>query len=88
MNNQRGVWLRLSIKDAALIPVAVRHGCWFHHCRDDYILLCTWLVGDKSTSPLPRGPSHYIGVAGFEVNSRDELLKISSFAEQISHYLL
>jgi ADP-ribose pyrophosphatase YjhB (NUDIX family) len=71
----RGVWLRLPIESSALVPIAVKYGFHFHHCREDYLLLCMWL--DESTpSRLPRGPSHYIGVAGFVVNSKDELLMI------------
>ena len=69
-----GIWLRLPIEAAALVPVAVRNGFWYHHCREDYLLLCTWL--EDSPSRIPRGPSHYVGVAGFVVNSKDELLMI------------
>lgn len=75
-DNRNGVWLRLPIGASSLIPTAVSKGFWFHHCRDDYILLCTWLKGGKEASQLPRGPSHYIGVAGFVMNSQDELLMI------------
>lgn len=75
-SKRRGVWLRIPASASSLIPTALQNGFWFHHCREDYILLCTWLAGDRSTSMLPRGPSHYIGVAGFVMNSQDDLLMI------------
>lgn len=75
-DNLKGVWLRLPIEISHLVPVAVRHGFWFHHCSSDYILMCNWLQGGKETSLLPAAPSHYIGVAGFVLNSQRELLVI------------
>lgn len=71
-----GIWLRIGIEDSSLIPVAVAQGFWFHHCSGDYILLCNWLPGGKSASRLPPSPSHYIGVAGFVLNSRREILMV------------
>jgi 8-oxo-dGTP pyrophosphatase MutT (NUDIX family) len=75
-DNRKGVWLRLPIAISQLVPVAVRHGFWFHHCNSDYLLMCNWLQGGKAASKLPAAPSHYIGVAGFVLNSRRELLVI------------
>ena len=78
LRNQKrlGVWLRIPISRSALIPEAVTLGFWFHHCSPDYILLCTWLNGGRAESKLPGAPHHYVGVAGFVLNSRDEVLVI------------
>jgi 8-oxo-dGTP pyrophosphatase MutT (NUDIX family) len=74
--NRLGVWLRIPISRSALIPEAVSLGFWFHHCSPDFILLCTWLSGGRDKSKLPGAPHHYVGVAGFVMNSHDEVLVI------------
>lgn len=75
-DNRKGVWLRIPIECSELVPAATRHGFWFHHCNPEYVMMCTWLQGGRKESRLPAAPSHYIGVAGFVMNSREELLVI------------
>lgn len=71
-----GIWIRIPIEESSFIPIVVSHGFWFHHCGSEYILLCNWLPGGKTVSRLPPSPSHYIGVAGFILNSRNEILMV------------
>jgi hypothetical protein len=75
-DERRGIWLRLPISSSHLIPIAVSQGFWFHHCGSEYLLLCNWIPGGKEASRLPPASSHYIGVAGFILNSRRELLMV------------
>lgn len=75
-DDRKGVWLRIPITSSSLIPIAVSHGFWFHHCGSEYLLLCNWIPGGKEASKLPPSASHYIGVAGFILNSRNELLMV------------
>lgn len=73
---RRGVWLRIPIESSVLIPVAVSEGFWFHHSSPSYLMMCNWLPGGKEKSRLPHAASHYIGVAGFVMNSKSELLVV------------
>ena len=75
-DNRKGIWLRLPISASKLVPVAVEHEFWYHHAGSDYLLLCTWLKGGKEKSRLPPRASHYLGVSGFVLNSKQELLVI------------
>ena len=73
---RKGVWLRVAINSAHLVPVAVSQGFWYHHCNHNYLLMCNWLQGGKEASKLPPAPTHFIGVAGFVINSHRELLVV------------
>ena len=75
-DSRKGVWLRVPISASNLIPIAVEQDFWFHHAGADYLVLCTWLQGGQSESRLPSRPSHYNGVSGFVLNSKQELLVI------------
>lgn len=75
-DERRGVWLRLPIAQANLVPIATEAGFWYHHATAEYLLLCNWLPGGQTASRLPPGASHYVGVAGFVLNSRRQLLVI------------
>ncbi|GBG29758.1 Nucleoside diphosphate-linked moiety X motif 6 [Hondaea fermentalgiana] len=72
---RKGVWLRIGIGASDLIPVAVQAGFVFHHAEDSYVMLSAWLAAEHENK-LPPGPSHFIGVAGFVVNSKNEVLCI------------
>jgi ADP-ribose pyrophosphatase YjhB (NUDIX family) len=76
LEEYRGVWLRLPSTNSHLIPTAINSGFWFHHCGPEYLLLCAWLQGGREKSRLPSPPSHYVGVGGFVLNSRNELLVV------------
>jgi ADP-ribose pyrophosphatase YjhB (NUDIX family) len=71
----KGVWLELARSRAELVPAAVRCGFEFHHCTANKLVLTAWLLKD-TPSKLPPGPTHHVGVGGFVVNDRDEVLVI------------
>ena len=71
----RGVWLRVPIELAELVPVAVRCGFAFHSARPQHVTLTAWLPKD-SASKLPPAPYHFAGVGAFVLNSRDEILMV------------
>jgi hypothetical protein len=75
-NFRKGVWLRVPISASKLIPIAVEQEFWYHHAGPDYLLLCNWLQGGQNKSKLPPRASHYLGVSGFVLNSRRELLVV------------
>jgi hypothetical protein len=72
---RRGVWLKIPIKLAHLIPVATQLGFEYHHAKKDYLMLTKWLPTD-SPNTLPHYATHLIGVGGFVVNENKEILVI------------
>ncbi|HLZ28383.1 MAG TPA: NUDIX domain-containing protein [Chloroflexota bacterium] len=69
----RLVWIPVPIQRAALIPVAVAAGFTFHHTNDDALMLVHRLVEDAF---VPYHATHYIGVGGVVLNTRQELLVV------------
>ena len=50
-------------------------GFSIHHAKPDYIMMTTW-IHDSEPNHLPHYAGHYVGVGGFVVNERDELLVV------------
>jgi len=73
-DNTRGVWLKIPINQSQLIKVAVEMGFIFHHAQKDYLMLTNWLSEEKST--LPEYATHFVGVGGFVVNDKREVLVV------------
>ena len=71
--NLKLVWLRLPIEKSDLIPIAVKLGFSFHHCRGDYIMLTGGLQEDAFIPPYA---SHFIGVGGVVLSEQKELLVV------------
>jgi len=71
----RGVWLKIGVANAELIPVAIRLGFSMHHARPEYLLLNAWLPEDQPDK-MPPCANFFVGVAGFVVNSRGEVLLV------------
>ncbi|KAG2431927.1 hypothetical protein HYH02_013146 [Chlamydomonas schloesseri] len=71
----RGVWLKLGLDQAALIPLAVEQGFVFHHAERDYVMMTRWLPTD-TPSTLPANASHQVGVGAFVVNSAGQVLVV------------
>ena len=76
----RGVWLKVTTARTDLISVATAAGFSLHHAQDDYVMLTMWLPpteGDGAVpNMLPEFATHYIGVGGLVINSRDEILLV------------
>uniref|UniRef100_A0A383VIN3 Nudix hydrolase domain-containing protein n=1 Tax=Tetradesmus obliquus TaxID=3088 RepID=A0A383VIN3_TETOB len=73
---KRGIWLKVPITLAQLIPVAVepQAGFVFHHAEKDYVMMTKWLPETEST--LPPNASHQVGVGAIVVNSKQEMLVV------------
>lgn len=72
----RGVWLRLPLSRAPLIPVAASHGFRFHHAEPSYAMMCAWLAEDVPDL-LPPNASHQVGVGAFVLDrSRRRVLAV------------
>mmetsp|Transcript_22298 Transcript_22298/g.39529 ORF Transcript_22298/g.39529 Transcript_22298/m.39529 type:complete len:281 (-) Transcript_22298:111-953(-) len=72
---RKGIWLQIHIEKAELVPAAVRAGFVFHHADPDSVTLTAW-VNAELKNKMPPGPSHFVGVAGFVLNSKEEVLCI------------
>ncbi|MGI8411495.1 MAG: NUDIX domain-containing protein [Solirubrobacteraceae bacterium] len=69
----RLVWLDVPLQRAALIPVAVSAGFFFHHSNEgDLMMVCRLVEG----AFVPTHATHYIGVGGVVLNDRQELLVV------------
>jgi 8-oxo-dGTP pyrophosphatase MutT (NUDIX family) len=67
------VWLKVPIERAALVPVAVEQGFFFHHSNEGDLMLVARLVEGAF---VPTHATHYIGVGGVCINERQELLVV------------
>jgi 8-oxo-dGTP pyrophosphatase MutT (NUDIX family) len=70
---KRLVWLKVPIERAALIPLAVEKGFFFHHSNEGDLMMVARLVEGAF---VPTHATHYIGVGGVCINERQELLVV------------
>jgi 8-oxo-dGTP pyrophosphatase MutT (NUDIX family) len=75
---RRGVWLKLPLEHAALVPPAVAAGFIFHHAEPGHLMLTRWLP--SGPSPLPANASHQVGVGAFVLNAAGEVLVVQERA--------
>lgn len=70
------VWLVLDYSQAHLCSAAFAHGFGFHSVKSsETLLLCQWLAPEVENR-VPPAPSTQIGVGGFCMNARNELLLV------------
>ena len=68
-DGRKGVWLKLSLPDAApLVPAAIAAGFTAHHAEAGHLMLTTWLASGPSR--LPAAASHQVGVGALVVSPR------------------
>lgn len=70
----KGVWLSLSLSQAALIPLAISKGFDFHHADKGKVMLTAWLPETPNT--LPGNASHQVGVGVCVVDAEDRILLV------------
>eukprot|EP00913_Durusdinium_trenchii_P007523 g7070.t1 len=71
---KQGVWLRLDISAAALVPIAISEfGFEYHHAERDYVMMTKWLPSNCPNT-LPHNASHTIGVGALVTNSEGKIL--------------
>ncbi|OWM80013.1 hypothetical protein CDL15_Pgr009991 [Punica granatum] len=72
---KKGVWIKLPIGLSNLVDPAVKEGFRYHHAEPDYLMLVHWIPTDIP-STLPANASHRVGVGGFVMNSKREVLVV------------
>lgn len=71
----RGFWAKISLEHAHLTAVFAKYGLDFHHAQPGYVMMARWLPTSEA-SMIPEYANQYLGVAGFVVNDRNQLLVI------------
>ncbi|XP_041456066.1 nudix hydrolase 8-like [Lytechinus variegatus] len=72
---KRGIWIKIPIHQADLVGIVAKLGFVFHHAQPNYVMMTRWLPEDEPNM-LPGFATHYIGVGGFVLNEKNELLVI------------
>ncbi|KAG0460625.1 hypothetical protein HPP92_020922 [Vanilla planifolia] len=76
---KKGIWLRLPLDKADLVPIAVKEGFKYHHAEQTYVMLTYWIP--EGPNMLPANASHQVGIGGFVLNNSNEVLVL-----QEKHY--
>ncbi|CAN6232709.1 unnamed protein product [Urochloa humidicola] len=71
---KKGVWLKLPLDRSEFIPLAVKEGFRYHHAEESYLMLTYWIPDEPCL--LPANASHQVGVGGFVINDRMEILVV------------
>ncbi|XP_077237596.1 nudix hydrolase 2-like isoform X2 [Tasmannia lanceolata] len=71
---KEGVWIKLPIEHSNLVQAAVQEGFWYHHAEPNYLMLVYWIPDTVHT--LPVNATHRVGVGGFVMNDRKEVLVV------------
>jgi len=74
-SKRKGVWLKIPIQKSNFIPISVEFGFSFHHAQADYVMMTLWLPSNQP-STLPNYATSYVGVGGFVLNDKNEVLVI------------
>jgi len=73
--NHKGVWITVPKEKSSCIPKLIELGFDFHHAQPGYVMLVKWLPKDLPNN-LPAYANHYVGVGGFVVNDKKQILVI------------
>ncbi|KAG9456523.1 hypothetical protein H6P81_001031 [Aristolochia fimbriata] len=71
---KKGLWLKILAEQADLVPIAIKEGFSYHHAEPGYVMLTYWIP--KGPCLLPSSASHQIGVGGFVLNDKKEVLVV------------
>ncbi|XP_077235339.1 nudix hydrolase 8-like isoform X2 [Tasmannia lanceolata] len=74
LQGKKGVWLKLPVERSELVPIAVKVGFQYHHAEQGYVMLTYWIP--EGPCMLPANASHQVGVGGFVVNDKNEVLVV------------
>ncbi|XP_043718894.1 nudix hydrolase 8-like isoform X2 [Telopea speciosissima] len=74
LKGKKGVWLKILEEQADLVPIAIKEGFSYHHAEPGYVMLTHWIPNEPRM--LPASPSHLIGVGGFVMNEKKEVLVV------------
>ncbi|KAG2676338.1 hypothetical protein I3843_12G048500 [Carya illinoinensis] len=71
---KKGIWLKLPVDRSELVPYAIKEGFQYHHAERGYVMLTYWIP--EGPCMLPANASHQVGVGGFVITDRNEVLVV------------
>ncbi|KAK3598957.1 hypothetical protein CHS0354_024629 [Potamilus streckersoni] len=71
----RGLWVKIRLTDSTLVHACAKNGFDFHHAQPGYVMMAKWL-NDGEKSMIPEYANQYLGVGGFVVNDKNQVLVI------------
>lgn len=71
---KKGVWLKLPITKSEFVPIAVEEGFEYHHAERSYVMMTYWIP--EGPCLLPSNATHQVGIGGFVINDKDEILVV------------
>ncbi|KAK4729057.1 hypothetical protein R3W88_022045 [Solanum pinnatisectum] len=74
VKGKKGVWLKLPLEKCDLVPFAVKEGFQYHHAERGYVMMTYWIPEEPCM--LPSNASHQVGVGGFVINDKNEVLVV------------
>ncbi|XAR70507.1 NAD(+) diphosphatase [Bertholletia excelsa] len=74
IKGKKGVWLKLPVDRSELVPIAVKKKFEYHHAERGYLMMTHWIPGGPCM--LPANASHQVGVGGFVINEKNEVLVV------------
>lgn len=71
----RGLWVKIHLAHSFVVPVCSKLGFDYNHAQSGYVMMTKWLP-DEEENKLPEYANQFLGVAGFVLNEKKELLVI------------
>lgn len=71
-----GAWLKIPSAASRLVPAAIELGFKMHHVEENDVLVMTVWFAEDRPNQFPAYPHHQLGVGGFVLNKRNEVLCI------------
>ncbi|XP_063705222.1 nucleoside diphosphate-linked moiety X motif 6 [Culicoides brevitarsis] len=73
--NRRGVWFKVHLSKASWVPVLAKHNFDFHHAKEGFVMMCTWLANEPMG--IPPFAHTMVGVGAVVVNDKQQVLVVS-----------
>lgn len=83
--NIKAVWILVRTAHSGVIEICTKIGFDFHHAQPGYVMLTKWLP-EHLENRIPGYANQYLGVAGFVVNDKNQLLVIQEKFNQIKKH--
>ena len=61
-NKRKGIWLKIPLSHAELVPAAAKQGFEYHHAEPTYVMMTRWLP--QTENKLPTHSTHQVRLMG------------------------
>ncbi|GJU76385.1 putative reverse transcriptase domain-containing protein [Tanacetum coccineum] len=72
--SKKAIWLKLPLEKCDLVPIVVKEGFRYHHAEAGYVMMTYWIPEEPCM--LPANASHQVGVGGFVLNDKNQVLVV------------